>query len=398
MIGKTIMTQTLTPSIPTRLTFLDLLRGCAALWMIEVHVVHVGLADSFKQGIIFDWLAISNGFVAVTFVFCSGAGFWLAIDKKLESFARFDSSLWLYLRRLGFILALAFWLHLPTFSLQRTLQASPAEFIQMMECDVLHTIVYSSLIALAISLALRRREIMLWVFGVLGFTAILLGPWVWSLDPFQFLPVWPATLLAEQPVSKFPMFPWSGYFFLGIVATALFKKLENPTLWAKRIAIGSLLLPFLLFASKNLPAIPSYPFVMDWWQCSPGHSLYRLSGTVLLMMILYLFQDRIANSWLGSRLNAVLLLGGRESFFVYIFHIMILYGSVSNFGVFYLTHNTMNPFETLLMFLGLAATTFMLCSVWHNLKVSQPKEARRVLYAASIIFVVVYCLVPSYQH
>lgn len=52
-----------------RLTFIDILRGIACVWMIETHAVNAFLNDEFTEGMLFGALKISNGFVAVIFIF-----------------------------------------------------------------------------------------------------------------------------------------------------------------------------------------------------------------------------------------------------------------------------------------------------------------------------------------
>ncbi|MGA1307587.1 MAG: heparan-alpha-glucosaminide N-acetyltransferase domain-containing protein, partial [Candidatus Kapaibacteriota bacterium] len=68
---------------PQRLTFIDILRGIACIWMIETHAVNAFLDGAFKNNPLFSVLQISNGFVAVAFIFCAGAGFRLALDSKI---------------------------------------------------------------------------------------------------------------------------------------------------------------------------------------------------------------------------------------------------------------------------------------------------------------------------
>ena len=67
-----------------RLNFIDMLRGLACIWMIETHVVNAFLPDGYKDNLIFNLIDISNGFVAVCFIFCAGAGFRLALESKFN--------------------------------------------------------------------------------------------------------------------------------------------------------------------------------------------------------------------------------------------------------------------------------------------------------------------------
>ena len=74
------------PTKKERLAFIDVLRGWAVLWMIQTHVANACLAEPYRQGWLFGLLELSNGFVAVTFLFCAGAGVWLAASRKAAEF------------------------------------------------------------------------------------------------------------------------------------------------------------------------------------------------------------------------------------------------------------------------------------------------------------------------
>jgi hypothetical protein len=75
------------------------------------------------------WLNISNGFVSVTFIFCAGCGFWLAAVRKSEAYLAFKKPLWIYLRRIGFVILMGYWIHIPYLSLQNVLNRSSSELI-----------------------------------------------------------------------------------------------------------------------------------------------------------------------------------------------------------------------------------------------------------------------------
>ena len=86
-----------------RLNFIDMLRGLACIWMIETHVVNAFLPDGYKDNLIFNLIDISNGFVAVCFIFCAGAGFRLALESKFKEYITISTPLFSYVKRLLFI-------------------------------------------------------------------------------------------------------------------------------------------------------------------------------------------------------------------------------------------------------------------------------------------------------
>ena len=52
-----------------RFVFIDIMRGIAALWMIETHVLNEFIKPEYREGWFYDALNISNGFVSVGFIF-----------------------------------------------------------------------------------------------------------------------------------------------------------------------------------------------------------------------------------------------------------------------------------------------------------------------------------------
>lgn len=373
-----------------RLSYLDFLRGIASLWMIEVHVVDICLADTLKQGFFYDMLNISNGFVAVCFIFCAGAGFQLASDKKRDVYLQFSKPLWTYLRRLGLILLIGYWLNLHAFSLQRTLQSNYEEWLQIFKYDVLHNIVYSSLLALIILFSIPNRNARVGIYITLAIVFFFATPFIWGLDTVHTLPLFFSTWFAKQPIGKFPMFHFGGYFFAGAAITAIFVQIKDKVRFANIGLIVSIVLPFILFGLKYSSF--DFPGHDDWWHASPGHALYRTSVVMAVMFLLYKIQQRID----GTKFGDVLILAGQESLFFYVFHLMLVYGTIANFGLVYLAKHRYNVFETALVLVVISALTYSLASMWHWYKKYEPQKASRLLFWLIATFITVYILVPSY--
>lgn len=376
-------------AVSNRLSYLDLLRGIAALWMIEVHVVDVCLWSQYKTGFFYNMLNISNGFVAVCFIFCAGAGFILAAEKKADDYRSGSPALWKYLRRLLHILLMGYWLHLPAFSLQKTLHSDFNAMLRFFECDVLHAIALSSLIALGSVLVIKNRTVLLWWFSILALIAFFTTPFVWQYDAVSNLPVWLATLISKQPISKFPLIPYAGYFFTGAVVTSLFVRAQNKEKIANWGILISFAVPFVLFALKYSPL--DYPGIEDWWRVSPGHMLYRTSVVMLVMFLLYRYQAMFENTTVAR----VLTLSGQESLFFYVFHLMLVYGTIANFGLHYLTASRYGWLETAAVFIAITAVTYSLASMWHSYKFHEPKKAQQLIFWLIVLFVVIFALVPE---
>ena len=368
-----------------RLIFIDVLRGIAVLWMIETHVTDVCLWGDFKHGFFYDMLNISNGFVAVTFLFCAGAGFWLAAEKKVNDFKHFKTPLWVYLRRLGLILILAYYMHFPVFSFSKLLVLTPAQMNILFQNDILHTIVFSSLIALVLLMLSPKNIIFKYTSIIAAFVFILAAPYMYYINPFEKLPYLLAFPVSFPPVSKFPLFPWAGYFFAGVSMTAFFMDSKNRDKFAKIVLVISIILPVIIFILKGNFGF----FNMDeWWKISPFHTLFRICGASFGFTSLYLLEK----FYTEKKYINFLVISGRESLYLYVSHLMIVYGSIANFGIKYLGLNGCNPFETLLMILAIGGLCYTTAWGWHSIKLASPKKAQMMMLSLGILIVLIFFL------
>ncbi len=376
-------------SSSSRLSFIDFLRGLAVFWMIEVHVVDVCLSSFYKQGFLYDMVNISNGFVSVAFIFCAGIGFEIAFQRKGEEYLRFGSSLWLYLRRLGHILLLAYWLHLPAFSLERTLQSNFQEWQRFYDCDVLQTIGFSSILALVISMIVRDNRVRRWLFLALSVLSFSFIGQVWHWSSYDHLPMFPASLIAGHPLSKFPLVPFSGYFFGGISLISFYLAAADKNRFALRALIAALCAWALSIGLKQFGIENSG--TDNWWEYSLGHGVFRTSVVVSTLFAFYFLKDRLEN----TRIGKVLTVCGQESLFMYVSHLMLVYGTVSNFGLVYLSNRRWDVWQTALVFVLITVVCYSFAEIWHGFKKTDAQKSRRLILVLTIGFIIIFALVPS---
>ncbi|MGQ9819439.1 MAG: heparan-alpha-glucosaminide N-acetyltransferase domain-containing protein [Candidatus Kapaibacteriales bacterium] len=372
-----------------RYLFIDVLRGIAVLWMIETHVVDVVLAPSFKSGWFYNLLNIFNGFVALTFLFCAGAGFWIAATRKSDDYRAFRKPLFDYLRRLGLILAIAYWLHFPTMSLQRVFSLTDERWISFFQCDILQTIVYTSLLSLLLLLLVKDLNALKWVYGILSLAIFLLAPFVWEIKPFAILPPFFGALFAKPPISKFPLFPWSGYFFAGAFVTALFFQSDNKKSLSMFLTLCGFAFLLIIYFTRDYTNF--YFGYRDWWRVSPFHSIFRVSGTIAVFGLLFLLEE-----WLkDKKIAKILQLAGQESLFIYVSHLLVVYGSIANFGMKYVVGSRLGPFETSLIILGLIFLCQISASIWHRIKSADIRSARWMIAGTFGFFFLIFLLNPA---
>ena len=206
-----------------RYTFIDLLRGWAILFMIEVHVFNAFLLPELRQTGWFDILTFINGLVAPAFLFVSGFAFQVSSGSKLGDMRKFKSPFWKKLWRYFSIILIGYALHLPYRSLSKTISKStPEQLQQFLAVDVLQCIGVGLLVLFALRLIIRSDKI--YHYSLIGLTIIVmfLSPVFWKTDFTNFLhPVF-ANYLNRLNGSLFPVFPWINFILVGAIFAKYF--------------------------------------------------------------------------------------------------------------------------------------------------------------------------------
>ena len=371
-----------------RYVFIDVLRGLSVLWMIETHVMDAVMHPDFKHGLIYYLFDLSNGFVSVAFLFFAGSGFWIAATRKAETYRHFEKPLWTYLKRLGLILILAYWLHLSFLSIRSVSNLSLNALLQFFECDILQAIVYSSLFALILLLLIKNLNALKYIYGLIAIFVFLYSPFVWNTDPTQYLPAFLAPLISKYPISKFPLLPWSGYFFAGIFSAGVFFQAKDKMKVAKIYLILGTIFLFLLYFTKTYTDF--YPGYQDWWHISPFYLLFRTSFVVAAFGLFFILEKYYNNKKVGE----ILTLTGQESLFIYIFHLLIVYGSIINHGFNFYIGQHLGPFETALLILGLWFVSYSVTLMWHIIKTKEQKTAHLVMTSIFVLFLIILIVRP----
>lgn len=367
------------------------------MWMIETHVVNACMSGSFRSGWFFNLLNTSNGYVSVTFIFCAGAGFWLAASRKWDSYLNLDPPLWKYIQRLGFILLIAYWLHIPEFSLQKYLIAPLERQNILWICDVLHAIVIASLLALATMFIVRNTTALMWSMVLLAIVFFFGAPFVWMLEPDTFIHRSLGSYISRPPAAAFPLFPWCGYFFTGAAITAFFMKSTEAqrfkiTQWLVILGVIVSGLTLVIEFLSPFPYLLNYGWGQNWYLCSPGNSLFRVSGTMITFGALYLMSDWIQSNEIGDKITKWLTLLGQESLFVYVFHLMIVYGSPVNLGLSYFIGPSYKPLATIIITCLTVVAVYYSTHLWFDFKREQPERQKRFIQLFALLFIAIFLL------
>ncbi|NQW30912.1 MAG: DUF1624 domain-containing protein [Ignavibacteria bacterium] len=372
-----------------RFVFLDVLRGFAVLWMIQVHVTNVMLMPVLRETKFFELLNLSNGFVAPAFIFCAGSGLWIALSRKGKDYLRFSSDLMTYLKRLMYVLFWAYSLHIPFFSAQVVMQKPAAELLPWLQFDVLQTIVYSSLLALVIFLLSKSLRISTNLYGIAALLIAAGTPFLWNSELLNSLPKWIGIAFLPLPHSPFPILPWGVYLFAGAYFTGLFMQAENKHQLARWFVGIGLVIPALIYNLKDVPPVSLWHNIE--YGVSMPMMIIRVGGILGVFGLLYIVEAHLQKRKVGQVLQTM----GRESLFLYITHLMIVYGVgwpliQQLFGFEYTNYAG--------VFIAWFAITLPLVGVmlwWHRFKREKPATASKLLIVQVVWMILTFLITPA---
>lgn len=345
--------NSLTENISTkpRIPSLDHFRGIIIFLMIQGHLFRALLMSDLKTGTWFMIHEYIHGVVAPGFLFLAGFLFYHTIHNKNRSALLRKTS------QLSGVVLLGYFLHLPFFSLYKIIEfwGTGIEY-KLIRMDILQTIGFSLLTALFIWVFLRRFFIplitLLTLFNIIS-------PFILSTPDNMFI-----ASFVDGSISQFPMIYWSFYLFLGILASRFLKKFSLPLL------IASVIL--MITAGKF-----------------PSEIVKMISDTG---KILFLFSIIRLLPGPGAGILKKFLTASRESLFLYMSHLMIIYGSPVNPGLARYFKETLSIPAALLLFIVLALLLYTAAYHLNRFKSKKPESYNSLKYAVYTFFVLIFIL------
>jgi hypothetical protein len=338
-----------------------------ALAMVQGHTFDSLLAPEAQADALYRAEVMLHGSTAPGFLFASGfvAGLPRAPLSLKASVRR--------ARRLLFVLGVGYALHLPYFSLWKTVNSSAAEKAALFACDALQVIAVTQLFVLALQWVFGRRWTL--VTGLLTVVVLAIGPPLWATNVSTALPPFLAAYVDQSTGSHFPVFPFSAFVLAGTVAGAALGRQDAAVRRRRGRSWGTALVA--LGAALSLGLDPWIPF----WGVSPGYAVLRIGALLLLLNLV----EEIARR--GWRIVPPLALLGHETLLVFVFHLYLLFGSVvagrAPLGALtgrssFLAAGVVTAF----MIPPLLAVSW----VWHKVKVTAPHVAAMVLAFLTTLF------------
>ncbi|HKZ32609.1 MAG TPA: heparan-alpha-glucosaminide N-acetyltransferase domain-containing protein [Vicinamibacteria bacterium] len=354
--------------------YLDAFRGLMALVMVQGHVMDTLLTRAALAEPLYVWQQILHGSTAPGFLFASGfvAGLPRAPLSLRAGLRR--------ARRLLFVLGVGYYLHLPYFSLWKTLGASTsAERALLFACDALQVIAATQLFVLVLQW-LAGTTWTRWA-GVLALAVVGATPFVWASGLAARLPEALAPWLDEATGSRFPVFPFSAFVLAGTLAGARLGHAAADGRHRLEIATGA----GLLLVGGVLALVLRGR--VDFWGPSPAYVLMRLGALLLLLRVV---EAATTRGLPGIRALALL---GHETLLVYVLHLTLLFGGVSGPSPLTAWHGTLG-------FAGATGVVVLMIPVllaaawlWRTAK-RAPHEAQLALVFVTLAFLYEFAVRP----
>ena len=315
----------------TRLYFIDIARSIAILLMLEGHFVDNALMDVYRDtnnDIYNAWLFV-RGFTSPIFLTITGIVFTYLLvgNNNLEYFK--NNRIKKGYKR---VVELLFWGYV--------VQVYAFHVLQCIGIGIL-----SILILYGIYKAVKI--IPLWVYFFFAGTIIFSSYIVISSWPKEYY--WPESApifiqnMFHGKYSIFPILPRMGYTMYGaMIGVILFTYKSKVKEWSFILSvflIGALLYFFLKDILLILDGIFAHPiyhlYKVDW--------LYECLGMVLIILSILITLEK----FIGEIKPNLFLKIGQNTLTIYILHMVLLYGSITGFGINRVIHKNLTPWQIL---------------------------------------------------
>ncbi len=378
------------PHSKQRYLFIDMLRFLAVIFMIQGHTFDALLDFNLRSTTLYFAHDFFHGFIAPMFLFASGTAFGISTFKKWEEHITPTQHFWRRVGKFAGLLLIGYALHLPYFSLQKIVaEATPGEIAVWLQVDALHCIAATMLVLQLLVLFLKIEQKFILIIASAAVVVIFISPIIWSIDLTQYVPLWLVSYLNMGNNSWFPLFPWSGYILCGVIFSWLFinaKEHHHAMKLMQNAVVTGVAVFTLSLIVVNLP-FNIYP-LHDVWKVNPLIIFARL-GFVLVVTSSVFFAEHALK--IKPRIPQIM---GRESLFIYVLHLIILYGSVVNKGLQQIILPTLSVVQsTVVFFIVLVAITGFTYG-WFQFKKRYKRSAVGMKFAVAGIFILLFLVRP----
>jgi acyltransferase len=302
-----------------RVLFVDVLRLAALLQMINGHTLDAVLTEALRTGPGFERYRFVRGLVSVAFLVLAGLSFYLTTLARSPPQRADPDAVRRRFTRAGQIVLVGYALQVSWSGAYFEPALAGRALHALFRCEVLQCIGLSLIALELLTLYARNTDrVVLWA-ALIAAVLFGLGPAgeLWSQLPG---PSPLRSLAGHAQGSQFPLLPWAGYVFAGVVIGRLALPRSGETPLGRRL-VGLLGVALLLAATAAaLRALgPGYGATIRV-SSQPWFVVQKLAVIAALLALL---------AWLTQRLRALprwLTLLSGETLAIFVFHLQLIYG------------------------------------------------------------------------
>jgi len=337
-----------------RVVFVDLLRLLATFQMVQGHSIDAVLFSDLRQGAAFGMWTWARGLTSVAFLFAAGMSFHLATLTRFEAHRSSPEAIRRRVRRGLLLVGIGYLLHNPLGALFTGEWGAALSHTAIV--DVLQCIGVSILILEGLTLRLKTpRQVGLAAF-VLMVVCVGLAPITESANAVG-AGAWLTNYATHAGGSIFPLFPWAGYLFAGVVVGAL--ACPGGRFDGRSVVWLAVLAALLVAGSWALRFAPYAEGAPD-----PAPGVLKLGVVVGSCALL------AAASLNATRLPRVLTILAGETLVIYVVHIALLYGD--GYGLADLVGPTLSMSGSVTVALAMVVGSALVGLGWRWLKDNRP--------------------------
>lgn len=329
----------------SRVIFIDLLRFVAIFLMVHGHTVDVLLSYNHRMpsSVGFNTWLFFRGLTAPLFLFASGFVYGVRF-RRTDSPEKFKLISRKTIRRALLIIFIGYLMKSPTPSPFHWTHVTYQMIQLFFAVDILQLIGVSLLMLLAIETVARKFKFDA-IKPLLGisFLFLMFHPIVKLIEWEHWLPLSLSSWFSQATGSLFPLFPWGAYLFLGGILGIYF---QRKSYFTDLITLTKVQLKFGIIFIVGALGLNIFELLLfndsTFWTISPN-LVYSRFGTVLIFGSLFaLISISLKN------IPQFLKNASKNSLEIYVFHVMLLYGSSWNLGVKSFLGNNFNVIETII--------------------------------------------------
>ncbi len=305
-----------------RIEALDLYRFIAIVLMIQGHALFELSSPNALNVTQFPWdvWTFIRGLTAPVFMMISGAVNVFA-NKRSENGTIQPKYLKKRLLSSVLVLFTSYVLVFPASSLKMLHQFDTNFWLSFFQTNILHIVALGLIILQLFYLITRSNRSLAKISLAFGVVGLVFSWFSQMIDWYQYLPMWLAPLFSYKYGSIYTFFPTSSYFFIGVAIGAYLKDAKKESLFNilfhKAFKIGALLTAVGIIINQSLAQFQPTEILAF---INPGFIVIRIGIVVMLFPFIVILKEKV------KQFSKIYLTLSRKSLFLYVTHLLIIYG------------------------------------------------------------------------